>query len=139
MSVAKARAAALVGPNDPPRLQFLKSATEANGIGFFAPTPHAARHPPARRLSICFNDSQPGGPVRINHTLARTSKPVAAIVRPQARRPQSRQALRIVRPQRHNMNLENAASTQRRKGAETRVFHEKDRRTRKVDRNEIRD
>ena len=98
MISAKAAPATLVGPDVPPRIQFLKSAAEANGIGFFAPTPHAARHPPARRLSIWFNDSQPGGPVRINHTLARPSKPVAAIVRPQARRPQSRQALRIVRP-----------------------------------------
>jgi len=56
-------------------------------------------NPPARRrLSIWFNHPPPSQPVRINHTLARPSKPVAAIVRPQAGRPQSPLALRIVRP-----------------------------------------
>lgn len=71
-----------------------QSAAEATGLGFFAATPHAARPSLAHRLSIWFHDSQPSRPVRINHTLARPSEPVAAMVRPQARRPQSPQALR---------------------------------------------
>jgi hypothetical protein len=56
-------------------------------------------NPPARRrLSIWFRDSPPRRPVRINHTLARPSKPVVAIVRLQTRRPDSPLALRNVRP-----------------------------------------
>jgi CheY-like chemotaxis protein len=48
---------ALLGPADDtdapdsPRVQFLKSAAEAAGFGFFAPTPHAAQPPPASALS----------------------------------------------------------------------------------------
>jgi CheY-like chemotaxis protein len=48
---------ALLGPADDtdvpdsPRVQFLRNAAEAAGLGFFAPTPHAARPPPAEALS----------------------------------------------------------------------------------------
>jgi predicted methyltransferase len=56
-------------------------------------------NPPARRrLSIWFNHPPPSQPVRINHTLARPSKPAVAIMRPQTRRPNSPLALRNVRP-----------------------------------------
>ena len=49
--------AALLGPADDPdaadspRIQFLKSAAEATGLGFFAPTPPAARPPLATAAS----------------------------------------------------------------------------------------
>ena len=49
--------AALLGPADDPdaadspRIQFLRSAAEAAGLGFFAPTPHAARPPLAAAAS----------------------------------------------------------------------------------------
>lgn len=56
-------------------------------------------NPPARRrLSIWFNDQPPSQPVRITHTLERPARPVAAMVRPQTRRPQSPLPLKNVRP-----------------------------------------
>ena len=48
---------ALLGPADDtdapdsPRVQFLRNAAEAAGLDFFAPTPHAARSPPAEASS----------------------------------------------------------------------------------------
>jgi CheY-like chemotaxis protein len=48
---------ALLGPADDtdapdsPRVQFLRNAAEAAGLAFFAPTPHAARLPPAEASS----------------------------------------------------------------------------------------
>ena len=43
-------------------------------------------NPPARRLCIWFYDPQPSRRVRINHTLARLSRPAEAVVKPQPQR-----------------------------------------------------
>jgi hypothetical protein len=54
--------------------------------------------PSRHHLSICFYDSPRSRPVGINHTLTPLSRLVAAVVKPQSRRPQSPLALRNMRP-----------------------------------------
>jgi CheY-like chemotaxis protein len=62
-----AAVAALLGPADDPdgadspRIQFLKSAAEARGVGFFAPTPHAANPPLAAAPFPPFGGEGQGG------------------------------------------------------------------------------